>query len=312
MEEGSRYRLGASPSPQQKRARPAYSSPSGRGLLTPQSPRARKSSQGYGSLGYINFVASPSPLRRGKEVFLADIDEALTYVSSRVHRQHRHTLSSVAALLIEEMVYNSNLWSRACSASTNSTTSTRSRWTRTPLRPERRTIPLPAAARCTRRTHRPEWRQRSPAVSANYQTNNSSAWATLSVQVISATCSATCHRLYGTLLRNKPISLGFQVFSSKYDYNAANYQISTGAEPDRSSRQNYNQSSSRLTVQQLSSPRFHRIGLTIRSRRARLPHSARHHLALQALAFRSGVQGRMRQASVHTASFSHLQRSAPV
>ena len=89
----------------------------------------------------------------------------------------------------------------------------------------------------------------------NYQTNNFLGLGeTLSVQAnlgnLQRNLSFGFTEPY---FRNKPISLGFQVFSSKYDYNAAkNYQISTGGgnltAAQQSLVQNYNQSSTGLTV----------------------------------------------------------------
>ena len=73
----------------------------------------------------------------------------------------------------------------------------------------------------------------------NYQTNNFLGLGeTLSVQANLGNLSRNLHlRLHRALLPQQAhLSLGFQVFSSKYDYNAAkNYQISTGGngEPDR-------------------------------------------------------------------------------
>ena len=115
--------------------------------------------------------------------------------------------------------------------------------------------------------------------------------------------------------RNKPISLGFQIFSSKYDYNAAkNYQISTGggnlSAAQQSLVQNYNQSSTGLTVSSnyLFRHSFHRVGLTYSFQKSSITAFSPASTSLfQTLAFRSGIQSNNALEGIYssTASLSY-------
>jgi outer membrane protein insertion porin family len=130
-------------------------------------------------------------------------------------------------------------------------------------------------------------------------------------------------------LRDKPISLGAQIFASKYDFNPSKSQSPTGAAPgnlttaQQSLLTNYNQSTTGLTVTS-SEPLRHlfsrtgvtRIGLSYSlSRSSVTTFNSNTTNVFQSLAFRSGVAGQNQLTGIITSvvtpsfSFSSLDRA---
>ena len=169
-------------------------------------------------------------------------------------------------------------------------------------------------------------------IGLNYETNNFLGLGeTLSVQAnigdLSRNLSFGFTEPY---LRNKPISLGFQVFTSKYDYNPAkSYSISnSGASANLTNAQqslltNYNQASTGLTVT-ASEPLRHlfartgvtRVGVSYSlSRSSVTTFNDNTRNVFQSLAFRSGVQGQNQLNGILTSvvtpsfTFSSLDRA---
>ncbi|MDP9038897.1 MAG: outer membrane protein assembly factor BamA [Acidobacteriota bacterium] len=129
-------------------------------------------------------------------------------------------------------------------------------------------------------------------------------------------------------LRNKPISVGVEVFTRKYDYNPAkSYSISNSTPQNLSNAQqslltNYNQSTSGFTVS-ASEPLKHlwssrgvsRVGVTYSLSRASVTtFNDNTRNVFQSLAFRSGVQGPNQLSGIITStiqpsfSYSSLDR----
>jgi outer membrane protein insertion porin family len=144
-------------------------------------------------------------------------------------------------------------------------------------------------------------------VGLNYQTNNflglgETLSANANIGDLSRNLTFGFNEPY---LRNKPISLGTQVFTRKFDYNPAKaYQIANGVTPNESAAQqslltNYNTSTSGFTVS-ISEPLKHlwagrgvsRVGVTYAlSRSSVTTFNDNTRNIFQSLAFRSGVQG---------------------
>jgi outer membrane protein insertion porin family len=148
----------------------------------------------------------------------------------------------------------------------------------------------------------------------NYQTNNFLGLGeTLSLQANLGNLQRNLQFGFTEpYFRNKPISLGFQLFSSKYDYNAAkNYQISTGGgnltAAQQSLVQNYNQSSTGLTVSSnyLIRHSFNRVGITYSFNRSSITAFSPASTSLfQTLAFRSGIEGNNALEGIYSSQVS--------
>ena len=198
-----------------------------------------------GTLGYINFVANPTTRfdEAKKMLYLdIDIDEGKPFYVSRIeftgNTVTRDPVIRRELLLEEGQVYNSNLWEQSLLRLNQleyfdplkvdqDSTATQDQ--------QNNTVSL------LLRVH--EKGKNSIGLNGgvsglsgsflglNYQTNNFLGLGeTLSVQANLGNLQRNLQFGFTEpYFRNKPISLGFQVFSSKYDYNAAkNYQISTG------------------------------------------------------------------------------------
>ncbi len=167
-------------------------------------------------------------------------------------------------------------------------------------------------------------------VGLNYQTNNFLGLGeTLSVNAnigdLSRTLSLGFTEPY---LRNKPISVGIQVFSSKRDYNPAKSYAATGQSANlsaaqQSQLQNYNQSQTGLTLS-ASEPLRHlfsrsgvaRIGVSYSLSRSTITtFNDNTRNVFQSLAFRSGIQGQNQLGGIITSvispsfTFSTLDRA---
>jgi outer membrane protein insertion porin family len=119
-------------------------------------------------------------------------------------------------------------------------------------------------------------------------------------------------------LRNKPLNVGFQIFNSKYDYNATkNYKLAGGNPANLSAAtqsllQKYDQTSTGFTVS-ASYPikhSFKRVGITYSLNRSNVTtYSAASSNFFQTLAFRSGIQGQNALEGIVTSSamFSFIE-----
>jgi outer membrane protein insertion porin family len=169
-------------------------------------------------------------------------------------------------------------------------------------------------------------------VGLNYQTNNflglgETLSANANIGDLSRNLTFGFNEPY---LRNKPISLGTQVFTRKFDYNPAKaYQIANGVTPNESAAQqslltNYNTSTSGFTVS-ISEPLKHlwagrgvsRVGVTYAlSRSSVTTFNDNTRNIFQSLAFRSGVQGLNQLDGIVTSTispdFSYSSLSNPV
>jgi outer membrane protein insertion porin family len=169
-------------------------------------------------------------------------------------------------------------------------------------------------------------------IGLNYQTNNflglgETLNVTANIGDLSRTLSAGFNEPY---LRNKPVSLGVQVFTSKYDYNPAKSYSITGttagsnqAAQQQSLSSNYNQSSTGLTISTGTPLRklfrrsgVARIGISYSlSRSGVTTFSDTTRNVFQSLAFRSGVAGSSQLSGIITSivspsfSFSTLDRA---
>jgi len=154
----------------------------------------------------------------------------------------------------------------------------------------------------------------------NYQTNNFLGLGeTLSVQANLGNVQRNF--VFGfsqPYVRNRPLNLGFQLFNTKQDYNAAkNYQTTTGASVNlsgaqQSLTQNYNQASTGTNFS-ISYPlrrhTFQRVGLTYSLDKSTITaFSTASQTFFQTISFRSGIQGSNALAGIvkSSASFSYI------
>ena len=154
----------------------------------------------------------------------------------------------------------------------------------------------------------------------NYQTNNFLGLGeTLSLQGNLGNVSRQF--LFGftqPYLRNRPLNLGFQLYNTKTDYNAAkNYQTTTGTAANLSAAQqsltqNYNQASTGISFS-LSYPlrrhAFQRVGVTLSLNKSSITaFSTASQTFFQTISFRSGIQGANALNGIVTssASFSYI------
>jgi len=169
-------------------------------------------------------------------------------------------------------------------------------------------------------------------IGLNYQTNNflglgETLSANANIGDLSRNLTFGFNEPY---LRNKPISLGTQVFTRKFDYNPAKaYSIANGVAANESTAQqslltNYNTSTSGFTVS-VSEPLKHlwagrgvsRVGVTYAlSRSSVTTFNDNTRNIFQSLAFRSGVQGLNQLDGIVTSTispdFSYSSLSNPV
>jgi outer membrane protein insertion porin family len=288
----------------------------------------------YGGYGYINFGVIPKPVydEQKKTVSLdMDIDEGKPFYVSRIEFQGntitRDKVIRRELLLDEGSVYNSQLWEYSL------------------LRLNQLEYFNPLKVDEDSEAHQDaeagtvdlllkvkEKGKNSIGLNGgvsglsgaflgiNYQTNNFLGLGeTLSLQGNLGNVSRTF--LFGftqPYLRNRPLNLGFQIFNSKQDFNAAKqYQTTTGASPNLSAAQqsltqNYNQASTGLTFS-LSYPlkrhAFQRVGMTYSLNKSTITaFSTASQTFFQTISFRSGIQGSNALAGIinSNASFSYV------
>ena len=287
----------------------------------------------YGQLGYINFGAIPKPSydEQKKTVSLViDIDEGKPFYVSRIEFEGntitRDRVIRRELMLEEGQVYNSQLWEYSLlrlnqleyfeplKVDQDSTAEQDS---------DAGTVTLLLKVK--------EKGKNSIGLNGgisglsgaflgvNYQTNNFLGLGeTLSLQGNLGNVSRQF--MFGfsqPYLRNKPLNLGFQLFNTKQDFNAAkNYQTSTGTSVNltaaqQSLTQNYNQASTGLNWS-ISYPlrrhAFQRVGMTYSLTRSSITaFSTASQTFFQTISFRSGIQGSNALAGIvnSSASFSY-------
>ena len=288
----------------------------------------------YGQLGYINFAAIPTPKydEQNKTVSLQiDIDEGKPFYVSRVEFQGntitRDRVIRRELLLDEGQVYNSQLWEYSLLRLNQLEYFE-------PLRvdqdseahqdAEAGTVDLLLKVK--------EKGKNSIGLNGgvsglsgaflgvNYQTNNFLGLGeTLSLQGNLGNVSRQFTFGFSQpYVRNRPLNVGFQLFNTKQDFNAAkNYQSTSGASVNltaaqQSLTQNYNQASTGLTFS-LSYPlkrhAFQRVGLTYSlSKSSITAFSTASQTFFQTISFRSGIQGSNALNGIvnSSASFSYI------
>jgi outer membrane protein insertion porin family len=299
----------------------------------------------YGELGYINFVGTPVPRidEAKKLIYLdIDIDEGKPFYVSRIeftgNTITRDKVIRRELLLEEGQVYNSRLWELSilrlnqlnyfevlkADQDSESRQNTDDGTVDLLLKLKEKgknSIGLNGGISGLSGTF----------VGLNYETNNFLGLGeTLSVVAnigdLSRNLSFGFTEPY---LRDKPISLGAQVFASKYDFNPSKSQSPTGAAPgnlttaQQSLLTNYNQSTTGLTIS-ASEPLRHlfsrsgvtRVGLSYSlSRSSVTTFNQNTTNVFQSLAFRSGVAGQNQLTGIITSvvtpsfTFSSLDRA---
>ena len=284
----------------------------------------------YGSLGYINFTAVPTPRPDDAKhlVYLdIDIDEGKPFYVSRIEFSGntitRDRVIRRELLLEEGQIYDSNRWEQSLLHLNQLDYFD-------PLKvdqdSELHTDPDNGTVSLLLKVH--EKGKNSIGLNGgvsglsgtflglNYQTNNFLGLGeTLSIQGnIGNLARSLVFAFTEPYLRNKPVSLGFQVFSKKSDYNSArNYAAVTGQSTNltaaqQSLTQNYNQSSTGLNFS-ISYPirrTFKRVGVTYSWDKSTITTFSQASANLfETLAFRSGqIQGANALEGIYTSSVS--------
>jgi outer membrane protein insertion porin family len=299
----------------------------------------------YGGLGYINFVATPTPRvdEAKKLVYLdIDIDEGKPFYVSRIefvgNTVTRDKVIRRELLLEEGQVYNSRLWElsilrlnqlnyfEVLKADQDSESRQNADDGTVDL-----LLKLKEKGKNSVGLNGGVSGLSGSFIGLNYQTNNflglgETLSLTANIGDLSRTVSFGFTEPY---LRNKPISLGWQVFDNKRDYNPARSQaIVTGQSANLSTAQasqlqNYNQSTIGTTLS-VSEPLRHlfsrsgvaRIGISYSLQRSSVTtFNTNTHNLFQSLAFRSGVQGASQLNGIITSvitpsfTFSTLDRA---
>ena len=351
VEEGERYKLagitftGNTHVPNVKALRAQFAQKDGewfnRTLFGKGLDQLRKQ---YGSLGYINMVGNPQPKidDANKTITLnIDIDEGKPFYVSRIEFQGntitRDKVIRRELLLEEGQIYNSQLWELSIlrlnqlnyfdtlkveqdsESRQNADDGTVDLLLKLHEK-GKNSIGLNGGISGLSGTF----------IGLNYETNNFLGLGeTLSVQAnvgdLSRTISFGFTEPY---LRDKPISVGAQVFATKYDFNPSKSQSTTGAVGNLSAAQqslltNYNTSTTGLTLT-ASEPLRHlfaktgvtRVGLSYSLSRATVTTFNQNTTnVFQSLAFRSGVAGQNQLNGILTSvvtpsfSFSSLDRA---
>jgi len=351
VEEGARYKLGGinftgnTHAPNTKALRAQFAQKDGEyfnaTMFSKGLDQLRKS---YGSLGYINMVANPVPRidEAQKLIFLdIDIDEGKMFYVSRIeftgNTITRDKVIRRELLLEEGQAYNSQRWELSIlrlnqlnyfetlkveqdsESRQNADDGTVDLLLKLKEK-GKNSIGLNGGISGLSGTF----------IGLNYETNNFLGLGeTLSVQAnigdLSRTISFGFTEPY---LRDKPISVGAQVFATKYDFNPSKSQSTTGATGNLSAAQqslltNYNQSTTGLTLS-ASEPLRHlwartgvtRVGVSYSlSRSSVTTFNQNTTNVFQSLAFRSGVAGQNQLSGIISSvvtpsfSFSSLDRA---
>ncbi len=223
----------------------------------------------YGSLGYINMVGTPTPRfdEAKKLIFLdIDIDQGKQFYVSRIefsgNSVTRDRVIRRELLLEEGQRYNNQLWElsilrlnqlnyfETLKAEQDSETRTNADEGTVDL-----LLKLKEKGKNSIGLNGGLSGLSGSFIGLNYETNNFLGLGE-TLSVVANIGSLSRNLTFGftePYLRNKPISLGFQVFAQKYDYNPAKSYQTTNAGVNLSNAQqslltNYNQSSTGLTV----------------------------------------------------------------
>jgi len=351
VEEGERYRLGGinftgnKAAPNTKALRAQFAQKDGEWFnATMFSKGLEQLRKSYGSLGYINMVAQPVPRidEAKKLIFLdIDIDEGKKFFVSRIeftgNTITRDKVIRRELLLEEGQEYNSQRWELSILRLNQLNYFE-------PLKAEQDSesrqnaedgtvdllLKLKEKGKNSIGLNGGISGLSGTFIGLNYETNNFLGLGeTLSLQAnvgdLSRTISFGFTEPY---LRDKPISVGAQVFATKYDFNPSKSQSTTGATGNLSAAQqslltNYNQSTTGLTLT-ASEPLRHlwartgvtRIGLSYSlSRSSVTTFNQNTTNVFQSLAFRSGVAGQNQLSGIISSvvtpsfSFSSLDRA---
>ena len=281
----------------------------------------------YGTLGYINFVAIPTPHydEANKTVsFNVDIDEGKPFYVSRIEFQGNTVTRDYVIrreLAIQEgQVYNSKLWELSIQRLNHLDYFNPLKVdqdTETHQNAENGTVDL--LLKVTEKGKNSIGLNGGVSglggsfLGLNYQTNNFLGMGeTLTLQANIGDVSRNFKFGFDEpYIHNQPLNLGFQVFNSKYDYNASkNYKLA-GGNPDNLSAatqsllQKYDQTATGFTVS-ASYPikhSFKRIGITYSLNNSSVKtYSAASSNFFQTLAFRSGIQGQNALEGIVTSS----------
>ena len=288
----------------------------------------------YGQLGYINFGAIPKPIfdEAKKTVsFNIDIDEGKPFYVSRIeitgNTLTRDRVIRRELLLEEGQVYNSQLWEYSL------------------LRLNQLDYFDPLKVDQDSEAHQDteagtvdlllkvkEKGKNSIGLNGgvsglsgaflglNYQTNNFLGLGeTLSVQANLGNVNRQFQFGFTQpYFRNRPLNLGFQLFDTKSDYNAAkNYATTSGASANLSAAQqslvqNYNNATVGMNFSvsyPLPKHNFQRVGFTYSLTRSTISaFSTASQNLFQTINFRSGIQGQNALAGIvnSSASFSYI------
>jgi outer membrane protein insertion porin family len=351
VEEGERYKLAAitftgnTHVPNVKALRAVFTQKDGEYFNRTQFSKGldqlRKS---YGALGYINMVGNPVPTADDAKKTITlniDIDEGKPFYVSRIeftgNTITRDKVIRRELLLEEGQIYNSQLWELSIlrlnqlnyfealkveqdSESRQNTDDGTVDLLLKLKEKGKNSIGLNGGISGLSGTF----------IGLNYETNNFLGLGeTLSLQAnigdLSRTVSFGFTEPY---LRDKPISVGAQVFATKYDFNPSKSQSTTGAVGNLSAAQqslltNYNTSTTGLTLT-ASEPLRHlfaktgvtRVGLSYSlSRSSVTAFNQNTTNVFQSLAFRSGVAGQNQLNGIITSvvtpsfTFSSLDRA---
>ncbi|HET8637851.1 MAG TPA: outer membrane protein assembly factor BamA, partial [Acidobacteriaceae bacterium] len=283
----------------------------------------------YGTLGYINFVAIPTPHydEANKTVsFNVDIDEGKPFYVSRIEFQGntvtRDYVIRRELALQEGQVYNSKLWELSIQRLNHLDYFNPLKVdqdSETHQNAENGTVDL--LLKVTEKGKNSIGLNGGVSglggsfLGLNYQTNNFLGMGeTLTLQANIGDVSRNFKFGFDEpYIHNQPLNLGFQVFNSKYDYNASkNYKLA-GGNPDNLSSatqsllQKYDQTATGFTVS-ASYPikhSFKRIGITYSLNNSSVKtYSAASSNFFQTLAFRSGIQGQNALEGIVTSSIS--------
>ena len=281
----------------------------------------------YGTLGYINFVGTPEPtIDEAKKTvsFNVDIDEGGQFYVSRIEFQGntvtRDFVIRRELALQEGMPYNSHLWELSVMRLNQLDYFNQLRVdqdSETHQNAENHTVDL--LLKVTEKGKNSIGLNGGVSglggsfLGVNYQTNNFLGLGeTLTLQGNVGSVQRNLRFGFNEpYVRNRPLNLGFQIFNSKYDYNATkNYKLAGGNPANLSTAtqsllQKYDQTSSGFTVSG-SYPikhSFKRIGITYSWNKSTITtYSAASSNLFQTLAFRSGIQGQNALDGILTSS----------
>lgn len=283
----------------------------------------------YGTLGYINFVATPTPTFDEKDHTITwniDVDEGKPYYVSRIEfRGNTVTRDFVirrALLLQEGQIYNSKLWELSLQRLNQLDYFD-------PLKVDQDSQTNQNAQNGTvdllLRVHEKGKNSiglqggisglSGSFIGLNYQTNNFLGLGeTLTLQASGGDLARNL--VFGftePYVHDKPLSLGFQIFDSKQDYNASKNYSLTGSSSSNSNAatnslmQNYDQRSTGFSISgSYPLPRsFKRVGVTYSWNRSTVStFSAASENLFRTISFRSGIQGQNALEGIITSALS--------